>query len=158
MEGANVQDNVREQLAKLPSFTREQLLELWQKLHRRAAPPGIRRELLVPFLAYKIQENAYGGLKPSTRSQLRRIAIELEKSAASHEFRIKRKLKSGTRILREWHGQTHEVIVTGSGFEYGGAGYRSLSEVARKITGARWSGPAFFRLNRDRTSRSDSNV
>ena len=66
--GANVHDNIRKQLAKLPGFTRVQLLELWQKLHRRTAPPGIRRELLVPFLAYKIQENAYGGLKPSTRS------------------------------------------------------------------------------------------
>ena len=65
-----MQDNVQAQLAKLPSFTREQLLELWQKLHRKAAPPGIRRELMIPFLAYKIQENAYGGLKPATRAQL----------------------------------------------------------------------------------------
>ena len=113
---------------------------------------------MVPFLAYKIQENAYGGLKPSTRSQLRCIARELEKSTASPEFKVQRKLKAGTRILREWHGQTHEVIVTESGYEYGGGGYRSLSEVARKITGARWSGPAFFRLNRDRASRSESDV
>jgi hypothetical protein len=112
----------------------------------------------VPFLAYKIQENAYGGLKPSTRSQLRRIAIELEKSTASPEFKVRRKLKSGTRILREWHGQTHEVIVTESGYEYGGAGYRSLSEVARKITGARWSGPAFFRLNQTPSVGSGSDV
>ena len=158
MEGPNLHDNIRKQLAKLPSFTREQLLELWQQLHRRAAPRGIRRELMVPFLAYKIQENAYGGLKPSTRTQLRRIAIDFEKSDASPEFKVQRKLKAGTRIIQEWHGQTHEVIVTESGYEYGGGGYRSLSEVARKITGARWSGPAFFRLNRDRTSRSESDV
>jgi hypothetical protein len=148
-----VENNIREQLAKLPSLTREQLLELWQKLHRRAAPPGIRRELMIPFLAYKIQENTYGGLKPSTRSQLRRIAQDLEKSAASPEFRMRRRLKSGTRIFREWGGETHEVIVTESGYEYGEAAYRSLSEIARKITGARWSGPAFFRLNRAQAAR-----
>jgi Protein of unknown function (DUF2924) len=149
-----VQDDVREQIAQLDSLTREQLLELWQKLHRRAAPPGIRRELMVPFLAYKIQEDAYGGLKPSTRSQLRRIARNLEKSAASPEFKVQRQLKSGTRIFRDWRGDTHEVVVTESGYEYRGARYRSLSGIARKITGVRWSGPAFFRLTRPRDIRS----
>ena len=105
MEGANLHDNIRKQLAQLPSFTREQLLELWQKLHGRAAPRGIRRELMVPFLAYKIQENAYGGLKPSTRTQLRCIARELEKSTASPEFKVQRKLKIGTRIIRNGMGR-----------------------------------------------------
>ena len=154
--GMILRANVREQLAKLPSLTREQLLELWQKLHRRAAPSGIRRELMVPFLAYKIQENAYGGFKPSTRSQLRRIARDLEKSAGLPEIKIQHKLKAGTRIFREWRGDTYEVVVTEAGYEYRGVGYRSLSEIARKITGARWSGPAFFRLNGARTIRSGS--
>ncbi len=138
--------DISKQIATLPGLTRLQLLELWQKLHRRAAPPGIRRELMVPFLAYKIQENAYGGLKPSTRSRLRRIARDLERSPASPEVRIRPRIKIGTRIFREWRGETYEVVVTETGYEYSGAGYRSLSEIARKITGARWSGPAFFRL------------
>src|SRR5579872_59075 len=102
--------DIAAQIVELPTLSRQQLLGLWQKLHRRAAPPGIRRELMIPFLAYKIQENTYGGLKPSTRSQLRRIAQDLEKSAASPEFRMRRRLKSGTRIFREWGGETHEVI------------------------------------------------
>jgi hypothetical protein len=106
---------------------------------------------MVPFLAYKIQENAYMGLKPSTRSQLRSIARELRKSATSPGFKIQRTLKSGTRIFREWHGNTHEVFVTKSVYEFGGVAYRSLSEIARKIIGARWSGPAFFRSNGART-------
>jgi hypothetical protein len=148
--------DISEQIAKLRSLTREQLLELWHKLHRRAAPLGIRRELLVPFLAYKIQENAYGGLKPSTRSQLRRIARDLKKSAGSPEIKIQHKLKAGTRIFREWRGHTHEVVVTEAGYEYRGIGYHSLSEIARRITGARWSGPAFFRLNGARTIQSGS--
>jgi Protein of unknown function (DUF2924) len=138
----------------LPAFSRQQLLDLWQKLYRRTAPQGIRRELLVPFLAYRIQENAYGGLKPSTRSELRRIARGLEKSTASPELKIRHRIKSGTPIFRQWRGETHEVVVTESGYEYRGAGYGSLSEIARKITGVRWSGPAFFQLNSTQSVQS----
>ena len=134
------------QIAQLRALSRPQLLDMWQKLYDRAAPPGIRRELLVPFLAYRMQEHAYGGLKSSARSELRRIARDLEKSAGSTRLIPRRKIKAGTRLLREWRGQTHEVITTESGYEYRGVGYRSLSEIARKVTGTRWSGPAFFGL------------
>jgi hypothetical protein len=144
---------IADQVAQLHTLSRQQLLEMWQKLYQRAAPQGIRRELMIPFLAYRIQENAYGGLKPSTRSELRRIARDLEKSATSPGLRIRARIRTGTRIYREWRGETYEVVVTQSGYEYGGAGYRSLSEIARKITGAHWSGPAFFRLNTMRSVR-----
>src|ERR1700693_3722260 len=117
--------DIPEQIAQLGHLSRQELLDLWQKLYRRAAPQGIRRELMVPFLAYRIQENAYGGLKPSTRSELRRIARDLKKSTASPEVRIRHRIKPGTRILRQWRGETHEVIVTEAGYEYRGAGYRS---------------------------------
>ena len=147
---------IADQVAQFPTLSRQQLLEMWQKLYQRAAPPGIRRELLIPFLAYRIQENAYGGLKPSTRSELRRIARDLEKSATSPGLRIRARIKTGTRIYRDWRGETYEVVVTPTGFEYGGASYRSISEIARKITGVRWSGPAFFRLNGARTIRDGS--
>jgi Protein of unknown function (DUF2924) len=134
------------QIAQLRALSRQQLLNMWQKLYDRAAPPGIRRELLVPFLAYRMQEHAYGGLKSSARSELRRIARDLEKSTGSTRLILRPKIKAGTRLLREWRGQTHEVIATESGYEYCGVGYRSLSEIARKVTGTRWSGPAFFGL------------
>jgi Protein of unknown function (DUF2924) len=139
--------DISAQIAELRAYSRQQLLDLWQALHRRAAPPGIRRELMIPFLAYKIQENAYGGLKASTRAELRRIARDLEKSNTSSKVRIRSRIKSGTRIVRQWRGETHEVVVTETGYEYAGSSYRSLSPIARKITGARWSGPAFFELN-----------
>ena len=139
--------DVSGQIAQLPDFSRQQLLDLWLKLHGRAAPPGIRRELMVPFLAYRIQERAYGGLKPTTRSKLLRIARALEKAPSTTEWVMKPRIKPGTRIVRQWRGETHEVVVTESGYEYRGTSYRSLSELARKITGARWSGPAFFHLN-----------
>jgi Protein of unknown function (DUF2924) len=140
-------EDIPEQLAGLQSLPRQQLLDLWRKLYRRAAPTGFKRDLMVPFLAYRIQEIAYGGLRPSTRSELRRIARRMvNSSTASNRQICQPKLKSGTRILRKWRGETHEVVVTESGFEYRRARYKSLSEIARKITGTRWSGPAFFGL------------
>jgi hypothetical protein len=144
---------VSTQIAELPSFSRQGLLELWQKLYQKAAPEGVRREILIPFLAYRIQEKAYGGLKPSIRLELRRIARALEKSKDSSKLKVRSRSKTGSRIYREWRGETHEVTVTGDGYEYRGLAFRSLSQIARKITGVRWSGPAFFRLNGARTER-----
>jgi hypothetical protein len=135
------------QIPQLRGFSRQQLLEVWQKLYKKAAPFGIRREIMVPFLAYKIQENAYGGLKPATRAELRRVAQTLERSRASNALPARSKIRPGTRLLRRWREEMHEVFVTELGYEYRGATYRSLSELARKITDTRWSGPAFFGLN-----------
>lgn len=126
-------------------MTRSQLLDLWHEVHRKAAPAGIRREILIPFLAYRIQENAYGGLKPLVRAELRRIAQRLESNPKAHLGRSR--LKAGTRILRQWRGETHEVFATESGYKYRGASYRSLSQIARRLTGTQWSGPAFFGIN-----------
>lgn len=151
-----MESNISKHIAKLPSFSRQQLLELWQKLYGRAAPTGIRRELIVPFLAYRIQENAYGGLKPSTLSELRRIARDLEKPRSSTDFRSRPRIKSGTRLIRQWRGEIHEVVVAESGYEYREIKYHSLSEIARKITGTRWSGPAFFGLKTSKRARGCS--
>ena len=145
------------QIAQLRGYSRQQLLEVWQKLYKRAAPLRIRREIMVPLLAYKIQENAYGGLKPATRAKLLRIARKFERSTASTELRIGPRIKTGSRLLRRWHGEMHEVFVTELGYEYRGAAYRSLSEIARKITDTRWSGPAFFGLKRTSSAPGHSN-
>jgi Protein of unknown function (DUF2924) len=135
------------QIAQLRGFSRQQLLEIWQKLYRKAAPLGLRREIMVPFLAYKIQENAFGGLKLATRAELRRIARDLEESTSSTKMKARPRIKPGSRLLRRWRGEMHEVFVAELGYEYRGTRYRSLSEIARKITDTRWSGPAFFGLN-----------
>jgi hypothetical protein len=150
-------DEIEAKIAKLGKLSRTQLLEMWSKLYKRVAPAGIRRELMVPFLTYRIQEIAYGGLQPSTRSELRRIAREIEKSHPGSAVRTRTRIKSGSRILRQWQGRMHEVLVTKSGFEYGGANYRSLSEIARTITGTRWSGPSFFGLKNKKTARGVTN-
>jgi hypothetical protein len=139
---------IPDEIAKLRGLSRSELLDLWQQLYKKAAPVGIRREILVPFLAYRIQENAYGGLKPKVVAELRRIAKALDRNRTSKDPLIWTRLKTGTRLFRAWRGHTHEVFVTDSGYEYSGEGYRSLSEIARKITGTRWSGPAFFGLKK----------
>ena len=141
-------DDISHKLAELLHLSRQQLLDLWQKLYRRPAPVGLRREVLVPFLAYRIQENAYGRLKPSTRAELRRIARLLEPSRGPGKHPVRARIKPGTRIVRTWRGAAHEIFVAESGFEFQGTTYCSLSEIARKITGTRWSGPAFFGLNK----------
>ena len=143
-------------IERLHVLSRKQLQVLWQKLYGKAAPGGIRREVMTPFLAYKIQEKAYGGLKFSMRSELRRIARGLERHASSAGHGIRHKIKPGTRLIRQWRGETHEVAVGELDFEYRGTGYHSLSEIARKITGTRWSGPAFFGLNNVKNIRHHS--
>jgi hypothetical protein len=143
--GEKAAPDVTAQIAKLRTLPRSQLLELWATVYGKVAPRGIRREILVPFLAYKIQENAFGGLKLSTRAELRRIARGFERRASS-ELLIHPRIKPGTRLCRRWQGNMHEILVTESGYEYRGVNYQSLSAAARKITGTRWSGPAFFGL------------
>ena len=149
-------DDISQKLAELPHLSRRHLLDLWQKLYRRPAPRGLRRELLIPFLAYRIQENAYGDLKPSTRAELRRIARLFEPSCGPGKRPVRARIKPGTRIVRTWRGAAHEILVADSGFEYQGRTYRSLSQIARKITGTRWSGPAFFGLNKPVSRASHS--
>jgi Protein of unknown function (DUF2924) len=140
--------DISRRIAQLTSFSRQKLLNLWQKEYGRPAPTGIRRTLLAPFLAYRIQENAYGGLAASTRTELRRIARDLEKGTASASSAPRTRIKAGSRIVRMWRGQAHEIFVTESGYEHRGTNYPNLSQIARKITGTRWSGPAFFGLRK----------
>ena len=139
---------IPDQIAKLRVLSRSELLDLWQELYNKAAPPSIRREILVPFLAYRIQENAYGSLKPTALAELRPIARALDRNRTSNEPLGRPRIKTGTRLFRQWRDHTHEVFVTESGYEYRQVSYRSLSEIARRITGTRWSGPAFFGLKK----------
>jgi hypothetical protein len=142
--------NISAQIGSLLALPTRQLLALWKQLYGTASPPALRRELLIRFLAYRLQENAFGGLSPSTAAQLRRIARGLESSTGISRRNGRPMVCPGTRLCRRWHGQTHEIKVVASGFEYRGIVYGSLSRVARQITGTRWSGPAFFKLNVER--------
>jgi Protein of unknown function (DUF2924) len=108
---------------------------------------------MIPILAYRIQEQAYGGLNPFTHKRLQKLAAELEHKQKAR-LPLSPQLKTGTQLLRQWQGEMHEVLVVDGGFEYRGKQYESLSEIARQITGTRWSGPLFFGLKQPRKSRS----
>jgi hypothetical protein len=130
-------------LAELESMPAPGLRRLWQELIGNSVASGLRRELLIPILAYKLQEKAYGGLKPNTRTQLRRLAALLAADKSAPLTRESR-FKPGTRLIREWRGETHEVTIHASGYEYRGKEFATLSEIANLISGTRWSGPLFF--------------
>ena len=144
---------ITDQIAELFRQSRNQLLGQWQELYGKIPPSGIRREVMIPFLAYRIQENAQGGLSASARAQIKSVARDLECARKSPNRATRLRIKTGTRILRRWGSEMHEVSVTETGYEYRGHGYRSLSEIARLITGTRWSGPAFFGLKKPPSKR-----
>ncbi|MBZ5532069.1 MAG: DUF2924 domain-containing protein [Acidobacteriia bacterium] len=121
------------------------LRKQWQELFNKDAPKRLRKEIMLRILAYRIQEEAYGGLNPKIRKRLHQIASSMSsnpKAAIADTARA----KPGTRLIRSWQGKTHTVTIEESGYQYQGRRYRSLSEIARLITGTRWSGPLFFGL------------
>ena len=139
---------VAEKLAAIPDLPRENLIELWTASYNRPPPKGLSRRLLEYAAAYHVQTQAYGGPSPALRRKLRRLvgSNRRDKSASIPRTVASKTLPPGTRLVREWHGTPYTVEVLESGFQCNGQRYRSLSEVARAITGARWSGPRFFGL------------
>ncbi len=116
----------------------------WRRLYHGEAP-RISRDLLVLALGYRLQEIEHGGLGKATRRKLQTIAKALRTTGRVGPT-PSLSLKPGARLVREWRGRTHTVTVTEDGFEYAGTSYPSLTKIAKKITGAHWSGPRFFGL------------
>jgi len=133
-------DPIADLLVKLPSLDKPRLRELWQKSFDHPASPRLRRELMLPVLAFRIQELSQGGLPAQTRAKLTETIGTL--STSNRE--VPRRFRPGTRIVREWKGTIHEVTITDGGFDYEGETFKSLSPIACRITGTHWSGPAFF--------------
>ena len=131
----------------LPRMSKEQLLSLWNQLFKVPPQRQLRRDLLIKFIAYRMQEQAYGGLNPATRERLAELARKFEVNPNADLSGVPR-IKAGTRLIRDWRGKSHCVTVIENGFEYAGKRYFSLSQIARLITGTRWSGPLFFGLRR----------
>lgn len=129
-----------DQIDRLPSCSAEELRKQWTALYGMTPLPRISKELLVRGIAYRLQEKEYGGLSPYTLQRIARLGKELQKSGQITPTSI----RAGTKLIREWKGKTHEVEILKDGFVWSGKRYRSLSEIARAITGTRWSGPRFF--------------
>jgi hypothetical protein len=134
-----------QKIATLADLTTQQLRTEWRRLYRNH-PPRLSRDLLVRTIAYRMQELAYGGLSKATQRRLTALTKELQTNGGIPPDPGPR-VRPGARLVREWRGRTHTVVVTEDGFEYAGKTYSSLSKIAQAITGAHWSGPRFFGLN-----------
>jgi hypothetical protein len=123
-------------LTGLERASRHRLAEHWAEYFGAPPPPRTSRSLMIRAVAYKMQQRALGGLSAATRRLL--------SGQGPAAVRRRRTLSPGTVLIREWHGIGHQVTILEKGVLYRGLRYRSMSEVARLVTGARWSGPRFF--------------
>lgn len=160
------------EVAALGDLAREELVELWIKSHNCLPPSGVRRELLILSAAWDFQAKRLGGHSAETRRLLRsaidRVAMQSSNrgtrrrapdnysnasttpktklAAAAPRTPERKRLSPGARLFREWNGKTYVVDVIESGFVFEGNIVKSLSAIAKQITGVQWSGPRFFGL------------
>jgi hypothetical protein len=133
-------------LEALSDLSPDELRKEWRRLYR-SQPPRLSRDLLIRAIAYRIQELRYGGLSKATSRKLAAL-MQAQGSGAETATNGAQRIRAGARLVREWNGRTHMVTVEEEGFTYAGRNYRSVTAIAREITGARWSGPRFFGLAR----------
>ena len=147
-------------VAALPSLDAKDLRVLWLEYFDEEAPKK-KRDYLIPRLAWRIQELAYGGLSDAATERLEQLMRmkEIERKRKDEGSKRLNRPAVGTRLVRAYHGVEHHVTVTRNGFEYQGRTFRSLSHIAKEITGAHWSGPLFFGLTRkDRGAKKRRNT
>jgi len=157
MSETMVNQTVLKQVAELPHLATGVLKERWRVLYG-SEPPAANRNYLVQRLAYRIQELAFGGLNEETKDRLREIADEEDYGGRTKRAQRRRRRTDGlpmpgTKLVRTWKGERLEVTVTREGFEYEGRVYRSLSALAKTITGSHLSGWAFFGLTRRKATK-----
>jgi hypothetical protein len=135
------------ELQALPGRSTRELQEAWQALTRLPRPTKLSRDLLLRMIADKLQQAALGGLPPAAKRKLAALARSdpLDKDAARNPLL---RLKPGSKLVREWRGRTHTVLVLEDGFEHDGKRCASLTQIARAVTGTHWSGPRFFGLTK----------
>jgi hypothetical protein len=134
-------------LAAVAQMDAERLRTEWRRLYRARPPSRIGRELLLLGVAWKLQEQVLGGLGAGTSRRLAELATIMSDGGDLVRSRAVR-LRQGAKLVREWQGETITVLVLEDGFEWHGKRWRSLSRIAREITGTRWSGPRFFGLGK----------
>ena len=143
-------DPVLARLVALKTTPTPKLKEQWRQLFE-GEPPAFNRRYLESRLAYRIQELAYGGLKPETVRRLEKLGEELDGGRVDVRKRpANDRPISGTRLIRDYQGVEHCVTVRDNDFEYKGRPYKSLSAIARAITGTQWNGVVFFGLKSGR--------
>ncbi len=147
-------ESLAAEIAGLSTLGIDELREHWKAMFGKAPSRDISRSFLTRAIAYRLQEKAFGGLKPSMQRLLAEFAHDGTNGSAvaTAPSRI---AQPGAVLVREWRGISHQVSVLEKGFCFRGKRYRSLTEVAREITGTRWSGPLFFGLRRSQEEIHD---
>jgi len=145
-------DSIPARLAALKATPTPELKAQWRELFG-SEPPPYNRRFLENRIAYRVQELAYGGLKPETLNRLETLGEQLDGgNVTTRRIRADRMPIAGTRLIREWQGVEHTVTVLADGYEWQGRPYRSLSAIARAITGTRWNGWVFFGMKNHRSA------
>lgn len=132
--------SLEQALASLSAMSPTELRRQWLQLYKTPAPP-LTADLLARGVAWRMQEKVAGGFAPATLRLVARLAKQLDRDGTLGPAQ---RIKPGTRIVRDWHGAVHHVLVLEDGYLYQERRYRSLSQIARDITGVHWSGPRFF--------------
>lgn len=138
-------------IEELKSLSRNQLIQKWQELFELTPSPTVRREFLVKHLAWEIQAQKQSGYNLQTKRKLEALAKDLEKNKEINNDNLKSNsltIKAGTKLIREYQGKNHEVLVLEKGYKYKENFYRSLSAIANEITNTRWNGKVFFGLKK----------
>ena len=143
---APVPSELADRLRQLSNLSIAQLRSLWQRHYQVQVPKGLSRDLLVRFVAHRLQEDTLGRLSKATLRRFDALRGRIGEQSAGEALRRSASLKPGTTLLREWNGTTHTVLVRDDGFEYRSERYASLTKVAAAISGLHRSGPAFFGL------------
>jgi hypothetical protein len=151
MTGRIDERKLEAEIARLRDLGLPELRAVWQKHYGTTAPKTVRRRILILSIAWRIQADALGGLKPATRKYLRQVA-EATRSGAVVRPPPPPRVKPGTKLIRVWQDKTHTVTALGDGFEWQGKPYRSLSQIARAMTGTRWNGLVFFGVKQNGSS------
>ncbi|MGC1776993.1 MAG: DUF2924 domain-containing protein [Xanthobacteraceae bacterium] len=139
---------VEAEVERLRSIPIVELRALWRAKFKSDPPTAFGPDLLRRSIAYKIQQDAYGGLDRTTARLLKQLMEQYGKN--NGRIVLPRRIKPGSVLIREWKGERHQVTVLEDGFAYLGKPYESLSQIARLITGTRWNGPKFFGLRADK--------
>jgi hypothetical protein len=134
-------------IARLPDLGLDELRLRWKAFFGHPAPKSLRRNFLARAVAYQMQVEAYGGLSETTKRRLREIAVAVRRGDANAAG-LGSQTRPGTQMFRQWKDKTHTVTALNDGFEWNGQAYKSLSAIAKAITGTNWNGFAFFGIKR----------
>jgi len=141
---------MQETIEQLQQLSREELIKKWKKLFKTNSPQHVKKEFLIKHIVWELQAKKQGGYSAQTQKQLDKLADKIAKKEDIKEEEINKpcrqnsEIKTGTKLIREYKGEKHEVIALEKGFEYRDKQYKSLSAIAREITGTQWNGKVFF--------------